>query len=216
MIAILDYGAGNLTSVANVLEHLGHPYVITQDPQEILSAKRLIFPGVGAAGSAMDELKKRGLDLVLSQFVQSQKPVLGICVGCQILLDHSDENGGTPTLGLISGLVKKFDFSADESAQHNLKIPHMGWNQVHQSQNHVLWSGIPDGSEFYFVHSYYPELQSKQDVAATSTYGSQTFDAAFIKNNVIATQFHAEKSGEWGLKLVDNFCKWTPNTQGEI
>jgi glutamine amidotransferase len=202
MIAILDYGAGNLTSVGNVLEHLGFDFVITRDPAVIAKSERLIFPGVGAAGAAMHHLKEYGVEQALRDFIASEKPVLGICVGCQILLDSSEEDGGVQTLGLLPGKVKRFE------SEPGVKIPHMGWNQVVQKRNHPLWEGIADQTEFYFVHSYFPIVKDVTMSFATTTYGTQSFDAAFGRGNVFATQFHTEKSGEAGLRLMANFAKW--------
>lgn len=208
MLAVIDYGAGNLTSVGNVLEHLGQDFVITADLAVIAQAERIIFPGVGAAGSAMEHLRALELDAALKDFAQSGRPMMGICVGCQILLDHSAENGGVQTLGLIPGEVRKF------KSEEGVKIPHMGWNAVHYKREHALFEGIPDGSHFYYVHSFYPVARSASHVLATSQYGTQEFDGALIMGNLFATQFHAEKSGSVGLKLMENFCKWQGDCGG--
>lgn len=208
MLAVIDYGAGNLTSVGNVLERIGQSYRITSDLSEIAAAERIIFPGVGAAGSAMDHLKEKGLDQALVDFARSGKPMMGICVGCQILLDRSEENDGVQTLGLIPGEVRKF------SSEEGVKIPHMGWNAVHFKKEHALFEGIADGSHFYYVHSYFPVAAQAQHVLATSQYGTQTFDGALLMGNLFATQFHAEKSGEVGLRLMSNFCNWQGDCGG--
>lgn len=202
MLAIIDYGAGNLQSVSNVLSHLGFQHRISSDYSEIMDSERVLFPGVGAAESSMLELRQRGLDQALRDFAASGKPMMGICVGCQVLLDSSEEDGGIQTLGLVSGRARRF------VKEEQIKIPHMGWNQVHQTRPHVLFDGIASGVEFYYVHSFYPQLLNSSEVLAKTTYGSQEFDAALLKDNIFATQFHAEKSGEVGLRLISNFCRW--------
>lgn len=204
MIALIDYGAGNLTSVSLALKEIGQPASITANPDEILSAERCIFPGVGAAGAAMQEVQNRKLKEAITQYIRKGKPFLGICVGAQILLDFSEENEGTSCLGIIPGKVKKFLSSADSP----IKIPQMGWNQVRPLTNHPLFEGIPAGAEFYFVHSYYPSPERPQHVFAETTYGANTFASVFGSGNCVATQFHPEKSGRVGLKLIENFLNW--------
>lgn len=202
MLVIIDYGAGNLQSVSNVLHHLGVEHFVSSRRDEILAADRVLFPGVGAADASMAEMKRRGLDQTLVDFAKSGKPMMGICVGCQVLLEHSEEDGGVQTLGLVQGVAQKFH------KEDGIKIPHMGWNQVYWTVEHPLFEGIPSGSDFYYVHSYYPKLMNSNEVVAHTTYGTQKFDAALLKGNLFATQFHAEKSGEVGLRLIANFCKW--------
>jgi len=200
MIAIVDYRAGNLTSVARALHYLGEHCLITSDLNELRRADRIIFPGVGAAGEAMANLRQRGLDHLLSECVQGGKPVLGICLGTQVILEHSEEND-TACLGVVAGNVKRFP----ENLQ--LKIPHMGWNHVDFRKNHPVFHGLPEGSEFYFVHSYYPAPADPELVAGWTEYGLR-FCAALTYRNLAAVQFHPEKSGRPGLKILSNFCRW--------
>lgn len=199
-LVIVDYGAGNLTSVANAVRHLGESAVVSSDPKVVAAAGKLIFPGVGAAMAAMQTLEKSGLGSAITEVVGRGNPVLGICIGSQIILDESDEDGGTKTLGLIPGKAVRFK---DEPG---LKIPHIGWNQVNFLVRHPIFEGIPDGADFYFVHSYHPSVASEFAVTRT-TYGTQTFTSCVSKGNLIATQFHLEKSGDYGLHVLKNFCK---------
>ena len=203
MIAIVDYKAGNLTSVRLALEALHVEAQITSDPDVVRRADRIIFPGVGAAGPAMEEVRRFGLQPALVEFSESGKPFLGICVGTQILLDSSEENGGTPCLGLIPGQVKRF-----RPKSHYDKIPQMGWNTVHFTRQHPIFEGIEDNSEFYFVHSYYPSPSNPEYSLGETEYADARFSSILGKDNLIATQFHPERSGRIGLKLLDNFCKW--------
>ena len=203
MIAIVDYRAGNLTSVARALEHLGHRCEITDRAERIRAADRVILPGVGAAGATMENL--RALDLVgvlRDDVAHAGKPFLGICIGIQVLLDHSEEDR-TDCLGIIGGEVTRYPSAVDG---HALKVPQIGWNRVRQSRAHPVFAGVPDNTHFYFVNSYYPVPADPAVVIATSDYGVQ-FTAAVARDNVIATQFHLEKSGAAGLKLLDNFCR---------
>jgi len=202
MIAIIDYKAGNLTSVANALSSLGVENTITADKDEILRAERVIFPGVGAAASAMENLRSHQLDQVLHQVMNQGTPLLGICLGTQIILDFSEEDGGTDCVGLIPGKAVKF------TKEDGIKIPHMGWNQVDYNGDHPVFAGIPTGSNFYFVHSYYPAPEKAENALATTCFGSQTFVSVLQKDNVISTQFHPEKSGDIGLQLLKNFSEW--------
>lgn len=204
MIHIVDYGAGNLTSVQNALAKVGVASLITRDPDLIAKADRLIFPGVGAAGSAMNHIRERGLDRALEEALRKGTPVLGICVGSQVILDSSEEDGGVGCLGFIPGVAKRFISSP------GLKIPHMGWNQVNYIREHDIFKGIENRSEFYFVHSYYPAPQSHDDALAASNYAGMDFHCVLNKGTLISTQFHVEKSGEPGLQLLKNFSKWTP------
>ncbi len=203
MIAIVDYRAGNLTSVARALEHLGHRCEITDRAERIRAADHVILPGVGAAGATMENLRALGLVSVLRDDVaRAGKPFLGICIGIQVLLDHSEEDRAD-CLGIIGGEVKRYPSAVDG---HPLKVPQIGWNRVRQSRAHPVFAGVPDNTHFYFVNSYYPVPADPAVVIATSDYGIP-FTAAIARANVIATQFHLEKSGEAGLKLLDNFCR---------
>ncbi len=206
MIAILDYRAGNLTSVERALSHLGYPCQITHDHGVIRKAERVIFPGVGAAGKAMADLGELGLGDLLRERLAAGVPILGICVGLQVLFDYSEENA-TPCLGIIPGKVRLFSKDMTESDGRPLKIPHMGWNGVAFSRSHPVFAGIPVTSEFYFVHSYYPDPSNSQDIAGTTDYGVN-FTAAVARDNLVAVQFHPEKSGPPGLQLLRNFCGW--------
>jgi len=206
-IAVIDYGMGNLRSVSKALEAVanGVPVEVTADPDRILTASHIVFPGVGAIRDCVTELKRLGLDAVIRDAAKS-KPFLGICLGMQALLSHSEENNGIDGLGLIDGNVLHFDVPASDKGEH-LKVPHMGWNQVHQTSTHPLWQGIEQDSRFYFVHSYYVETEDQAVVAATTEYPN-IFTSAVAKDNVFAVQFHPEKSHHAGLKLLENFLNW--------
>lgn len=197
MIAIIDYGAGNLTSVARALAYLGYDGRITAAPEMILGADQVIFPGVGAARATMDNLNAGGLSAVLRQVYESGKPMLGICIGIQILFNHSEEED-TPCLGILPGVVKKFE------ATPTLKVPQIGWNEVYQTQSHPIFQGVPNPAHFYFVNSYYPIPREISCVIGKTTYGVE-FCSAVAYENLVATQFHLEKSGRIGLKMLDNF-----------
>jgi imidazole glycerol-phosphate synthase subunit HisH len=201
MIAIVDYKAGNLTSVKRALDHLGIAGCITADPQEVARAERIIFPGVGHAGTAMAVLKERGLDEALCAAYQAGTPILGTCVGAQIILAHSEE-GDTPCLGLIDGDCARF-----RPTDPALKVPHMGWNAVWRVREHPVLKGMPEGAEFYFVHSYYLRPADPSNVLATAEHGV-TFPAVIGQRNLVATQFHSEKSGPLGLAILRNFAAW--------
>ncbi len=198
MIAIIDYGAGNLRSVAKAFERLGYRAVVTQSAQEILGARAVILPGVGAAGDTMNSL--RSLDLVepIRTVVSEGKPFFGVCLGLQVLLTGSEEGGWQECLGLIPGVVRRIPAGP--------KIPHMGWNQVNQKVKHPIFDGIPNEANFYFVHSYYVAPESRAAVAGETDYGI-SFCSMVIQDNIVATQFHPEKSGTIGLKVYDNFCR---------
>jgi len=202
-IIIVDYGAGNLTSVCNALSYLSIKSEISCEPAEIEKAEKIIFPGVGAAKNSMETLNRTGIGEAIKNSVKKGTPVLGICIGCQIILESSEEDGGVQCLGLLKGSAVKF------KTEPNLKIPHIGWNQVHFTEEHPIFKGIPDNSNFYFVHSYYPSMGKEPFpfTYGTSTYGSQTFPCIIGKDNLIATQFHLEKSGEIGLKVLGNFSR---------
>jgi glutamine amidotransferase len=203
MIAIVDYRAGNLTSVAGALAHLGHHCEITDRAERIRAADRVILPGVGAAGATMENLRELSLDDVLRDDVaHAGKPFLGICIGIQVLLDRSEEDRAD-CLGIIAGDVRRYPAAVDGRP---LKVPQIGWNRVRQTRAHPVFAGVPDNTHFYFVNSYYPVPADPAAVIATSDHGIQ-FTAAVAVNNVIATQFHLEKSGAAGLRLLDNFCR---------
>ena len=202
MIAIVDYNAGNVTSVLRAVQHLGFEAEITSDLERIQSAQKIIFPGVGAAKATMVELQKRGLDLLLQESFRSGTPMLGICIGIQILFEHSSEED-TNCLGLLSGQVEQF------SASHDCKVPQIGWNTVRQVQSHWIFAGIPDRSYFYFVNSYYP-IPSDNEIQIGYTHYKVDFCSVVAKKNLVATQFHLEKSGTVGLKMLDNFLKYCP------
>ena len=202
MIAIIDYEGGNLTSVKRAVRHVGYDAEITRDPEKILRADRLIFPGVGAAGASMEVLNRTGLtEVVTEQVLQKGKPFLAICIGIQILFDYSEEDD-TPCLGILAGQVKRFSSS-------ELKIPQIGWNQVHQIRPHPIFEGVPNASDFYFVNSYYSIPADSSVTLGETEYGIR-FTSAVAKENLIATQFHLEKSGPVGLRMLQNFCGWNP------
>jgi glutamine amidotransferase len=198
MIAVIDYGAGNLRSVTNALAKLGCRPKVTRKPEDVINATAVIFPGVGAAGDAMNSLRRSGMDKAIREAICNGRPFFAICVGMQVLLSTTAEGGRNECLNIIPGKVKKLCAG--------LKVPHIGWNQVKQIGPHPIFKGIPDESNFYFVHSYYAEPEDVSVVAGTTEYG-QNFCSMLIKDNLIATQFHPEKSGELGLRLYDNFLK---------
>ncbi len=203
MIAIVDYKAGNLTSVQLGFESIGAETVVTDNPEVITRAERVVFPGVGAAGAAMERIRESGLDTALRSVIAAGTPFLGICLGTQVLLTQSDEDNGTDCLGLIDGQVKRFTPGARFE-----KVPHMGWNTVHVRIPHPLFYGIDDNSEFYFVHSYYCDPAAPEAVLGETTYAGRTFASAVYRDNLVATQFHPEKSGRVGLALLENFVRW--------
>lgn len=207
-IAIIDYNMGNLHSVERAVAHVAGPadrVLITADPQTILQADRVVFPGQGAARDCMRELETRGVAEVVREVIQT-KPFLGICMGMQVLMEHSEENGGIECLGLYGGTVRYFG-SSQQQDSGRLKIPQMGWNQVWQQAMHPLWQGIADGARFYFVHSYYVEPQQPELVAGVTEYGI-CYASALARDNVFAIQAHPEKSADDGLKLLENFINW--------
>lgn len=199
-IAILDYAAGNVTSVLRAVKHLGFDAQITADPERVRAADKIIFPGVGAAASCMRALQERGLDQALHDVAAAGKPLLGICVGMQLLFAHSAEDGGVDCVGLLPGTVKRFD-----PADASLKVPHMGWNAVSFADD-VLTRNIPDQSYFYFVHSYYCQPADQALQLASCCHG-ENFCAGVRRDNVAAVQFHPEKSGAVGLLLLRNFLE---------
>ena len=205
MLAILDYKAGNQTSVRRALDHLGIPCRITADPAVIADASGIIFPGVGAAGQAMHELTSTGLDKLLADQVAAGKPLLGICVGCQILLDYSAEND-TKALGIIPGACAMFSPDLTDEDGQPIRIPHMGWNRVTLQAPCPLFDGIEPEAEFYFVHSYYP-VPKPEYVIGVTTYGLP-FCSLHGRTGLWAVQFHPEKSGRPGLTLLRNFAAY--------
>jgi len=207
-IAVVDYGMGNLRSVAKALEHVAPTKIIsvTSDPAVIRAAGRVVFPGQGAMPDCMREMDARGLRAPLLE-AASTKPFLGLCIGLQMLFDRSEE-GDTPGLGVLPGRVVRFQVARDLNGEgEKLKVPHMGWNQVYQAVSHPMWEGIADGSRFYFVHSYYVNTPDPELVAGTSRYPS-IFTCAVARNNIFAVQFHPEKSQSAGLRLLSNFVSW--------
>lgn len=209
MIAIIDYDAGNLASVKRAVAHIGFDCRVTNDLGRIAAADRIVFPGVGAAGAAMRSLRRLGLDRALKAAYQAGKPILGICLGTQIVLSHSRENN-TACLGLLAGEVEAFDRHAGLADGDRLKIPHMGWNRIRRLKPHPILAGIGPQDEFYFVHSFYPSPEDPDHILATTTYGV-SFASVIGSGNLVATQFHLEKSGRPGLTMLKNFCTWSPS-----
>jgi len=213
-IVVIDYGMGNLHSVASALEHVAPSaeVVISADPEVVRSADRVVFPGVGAIRDCVAAIRDTGVDTVVAEFMASGKPLLAICVGMQALLEHSEENQGVNCLSLLEGKVRFFGAKLHDATGQHLKVPHMGWNQVQQHSAHPLWQGIEQGSRFYFVHSFYVERESVSShaIAASCDY-SKEFVAALSKDNVFAVQFHPEKSHTAGLQLLRNFSEWDLN-----
>ena len=205
MIGIIDYRAGNLTSVARALSFLKEPCVITDDSKLLDLASHIIFPGVGAAGPAMTNLKEKGLDENLRKWVQTGRPVLGICLGSQVIFDKSEE-ADTSCLGIIPGVVRRFPPELRDD-RRKLKIPHMGWNNVAFRKNHPVFAGISEEAEFYFVHSFYADPADDAAVAGWTHYGIK-FCSAVARGSLVAVQFHPETSGRPGLALLENFCRW--------
>ena len=207
-IAVVDYGMGNLRSVSKALEHVApnKNVVVTSQAQDILDAGRVVFPGQGAMPDCMRELESRGLREVIVQAAAS-KPFLGICIGLQLLFEHSEE-GNADGLAILSGKVKRFAAEAMHDADGNkLKVPHMGWNQVYQKQAHPMWKDIADGERFYYVHSYYVQPDDASLVAGVTEYPN-AFTGAIAHQNIFAVQFHPEKSQHAGLQLLSNFVQW--------
>lgn len=200
-IAIIDYGAGNLRSVEKALQLLGFPAILTKDRAEILSAKGIILPGVGAFDAAITELRKNSLETVIEEVIALNKPFLGICLGYQLLFDESEE-GKLKGFGLIPGKVKKFNFKNTPFSA--LSVPHMGWNSLILHHQSPLFNGISAGAMVYFAHSYYPDPKDRMVVSSTTDYGIE-FVSSVTKGNIFGIQFHPEKSGEVGLKILKNF-----------
>ena len=209
-IVVIDYGMGNLRSVAKAVEHVAGDaeVLVTDDPTAIRAAERVVFPGQGAARDCMRAIGEHRLNQAIRDAAAS-RPFLGICMGMQVLLEHSEENGGTDLLGLYAGEVRRFPGNARGPDGILLKIPQMGWNRVHPTGPHALWAGIEPGSRFYFVHSYYADPVDRTLVAATTDFGLD-YASAIARANVFAVQFHPEKSAQAGLRLLENFCRWQP------
>jgi glutamine amidotransferase len=198
LVTIIDYGAGNLRSVVNAVTRLGYQSKITSQADDVANAQVLILPGVGAAGDTMANLKKRQLANPIVRYIRDGKPLLGICIGLQVLLTGTEEGGWHECLNIISGRVKRLP--------DGQKIPHMGWNQVKQVTPHPLFQGIPDGTNFYFVHSYYADPNDESTIIGRTDYGID-FCSVIARDNLMAVQFHPERSGDHGLCIYDNFLK---------
>ncbi|MEW5904753.1 MAG: imidazole glycerol phosphate synthase subunit HisH [Pseudomonadota bacterium] len=208
-IAIVDYGMGNLRSVEQAVRKVAPQasVVVTGEAALIAAAGRVVFPGQGAAPDCMREIRARGLDRTISEVAAGGKPFLGICMGLQVLFDHSAE-GDTPCLGILHGKVVRFAHNLRDAQGNKLKVPHMGWNQVHH-RDHPLWRGIAQDARFYYVHSYHVQPQDAAIVQASSDY-PQPFVCAVARDNLFAVQFHPEKSAAAGLQLLENFVNWNP------
>ena len=209
VVAVIDYGMGNLHSVASALEHAGAEKVlVTHDAELIRQADRVVFPGVGAIRDCMAEIRRLKCDQLLADALTAQhKPVLAICVGMQALMTHSEENGGVDCLDIVPGEVRYFGSPLLDADGGRLKVPHMGWNEVRQVAHHPLWRGIADNTRFYFVHSYYVDAVDRNLLVGSVQYGVAA-DAALARDNLFAVQFHPEKSHTAGLQLLRNFLEW--------
>jgi len=197
-LVVVDYGAGNLRSVEQALRALHYEPRVTSDPSEVERAQAVILPGVGAAGQIMRSLRAHELDEAVRAYVASDRPFLGVCMGMQVLMDWSEEDGGQECLGVFSGTVRRLKVTG--------KVPHMGWNVVRQRKPHPIWEGVPDESYFYFVHSF--AVQPTENVCASTTDYETDFVSALARDHVFATQFHPEKSGRLGLQIYRNFVEW--------
>ena len=220
-VAVVDYGMGNLRSVAQAVMHVareasksgdGFEVVVTADPDVVAGAERVVLPGQGAIFDCMRELRESGLEAAVRE-AAATKPLLGVCIGMQMLLDRSEEGpggDGTPALGIIGGEVVRFRLEGQlQPDGSRFKVPQMGWNEVWQARPHPIWAGVPDGSRFYFVHSYYARPSDERHSAGLTDYGAR-FTSALARDNIFATQFHPEKSADHGLALYRNFLDWTP------
>lgn len=200
MIAIIDYDAGNLKSVEKALQYLGEECIVTRDKEKLLKADKIILPGVGAFGDAIEKLHKFGLVDVIHKLVKENKPFLGICLGLQLMFESSEEGPGVKGLGLLPGKIVKFP------EKEGFKIPHMGWNSIDVKEGSRLFKGVSNNSYVYFVHSYYLQAENENDVAATTEYITHVH-ASVEHDNIFACQFHPEKSGDVGLRILKNFCE---------
>ena len=201
-VVIVDYGAGNLTSVRLAVENLGWRAVVTDEPETVRRAGRVVFPGVGAAGSAMETLRTTGLGDALVEYASSGRPLAGICLGTQVVFERSSENCAR-CFGILRGTVERFDVGS------GFKVPHMGWNGVEFVAAHPVWAGLESGSQFYFVHSFFPAPADPEMVIGRTDYDG-AFASAVARENVVAFQFHPERSGRLGLAVLENFLRWTP------
>jgi glutamine amidotransferase len=197
-VIIIDYGAGNLRSVANAVIRLGYEPVVTASPAEVLAARAVILPGVGAAADTVNSLRESGMEAVIRRLVEEKRPLLAICVGLQVMLSETEEGGRHPCFGIVPGRVRRLP--------EGQKVPHMGWNQVRQRVRHPIFQGIPDEANFYFAHSYYAEPSDASAVAGTTDCGL-SICSVLVKDNLVATQFHPEKSGDYGLRVYENFLR---------
>jgi glutamine amidotransferase len=197
-VIIIDYGAGNLRSVANAVIRLGYKPVVTASPAEVLAARTVILPGVGAAADTVNSLRESGMEAVIRRLVEEKRPLLAICVGLQVMLSETEEGGRHPCFGIVPGRVRRLP--------EGQKVPHMGWNQVRQQIRHPIFQGIPDGANFYFAHSYYAEPSDISTVAGTTDCGL-SICSVLVKDKLVATQFHPEKSGDYGLRVYENFLR---------
>ncbi|MCG6976928.1 MAG: imidazole glycerol phosphate synthase subunit HisH [Acidiferrobacterales bacterium] len=216
-VAVIDYGMGNLRSVCKAIEHVAPTVTVklVTDAEGMRSADRIVFPGQGAIAGCVSALTRQGLLDALEDVVHN-KPFLGICLGLQALYESSEEGGGTRGLGILPGVVKRFpDDMKDAVTGERLKVPHMGWNQVHQVNDHPLWAGIPQDSRFYFVHSYFADTSDRSYVAGITEYQLR-FTSAAAHENIFAVQFHPEKSQHVGLKLLENFVNWDGSVQSRV
>ena len=209
-VAVIDYGMGNLHSVAKAITHVAPDAEVrvTDDHALIAGADKVVFPGVGAIRDCIGELQRRGLDGVIREAIAS-RPVLAICVGMQALMSFSEENQGIDCLDVVPGSVRRFSAQMQDESGVDLKVPHMGWDEVRQLHAHPLWAGIEQDSRFYFVHSYYVEPADRSTVAGSCVYGLE-FAAALSRDQLFAVQFHPEKSADNGLRLLKNFVEWKP------
>lgn len=198
-IAVVDYGAGNLRSVVRALQRVGADVVLTEAPEVVRRSDVLVLPGQGAARDAMANLHRLGLVKPILEHVRAGRPFIGVCLGLQVLLDRSEEHGGVECLGIIPGAVRRFP--------PGLKVPQIGWNSVRWQQPHPIWDGVPQASYFYFVHSYFADVADPAAVGGTTDYGIP-FASVLLKDNIAATQFHPEKSGDVGLRLYANLLRW--------
>ena len=203
-VVVLDYGAGNLRSVARAVEHVGFQPEVTSDARALDSAAAVVMPGVGAAADTMRHLQEHGFVEPLREYILAGRPFLGVCMGLQALLTVSEEGGEHPCLNIVPGRVRRLPSTNGAGAEGRLKIPHMGWNRVEQLREHPVFAGIPNGSYFYFVHGYYPDPEDQSLVIGRTEYGV-SFASVIARDGLVATQFHPEKSGRVGLQLYRNF-----------